>query len=112
MLRLLKQKIPSITGLATNSALAAVENRISDVSSLVKKTGYNTKIPDIAKKIADHDHDKYVTNPEFNTLAARVFNARLAQGNLITETDFDSRLQVLVKGLPQVKQNIYLLKMN
>ena len=33
--------IPSITGLATNSALAAVENKIPDVSSLVKKTDYN-----------------------------------------------------------------------
>ena len=30
-------KIPSITGLATNSELTAVENKIHDVSSLVKK---------------------------------------------------------------------------
>ena len=30
--------IPSITGLATTSALTAVENKIPDVSSLVKKT--------------------------------------------------------------------------
>ena len=30
-------KIPSITGLATNSALIAVENNIPDVSSLVKR---------------------------------------------------------------------------
>ena len=28
--------IPAITGLATNSALTAVENKIPDVSSLVK----------------------------------------------------------------------------
>ena len=34
--------MPSITGLATNSALAAVENKKPDVSSLVKKTDYNT----------------------------------------------------------------------
>ena len=26
----------------------------------------------------DHDHDKYITTPEFNTLAASGFNARLA----------------------------------
>ena len=37
-------KIPSITGLATNSALTAVEDKIPDVSSLVKKTDYNTNI--------------------------------------------------------------------
>ena len=30
-------KIPSFRGLATNYTLTAVENRISDVSSLVKK---------------------------------------------------------------------------
>ena len=51
-------KIPSITGLANNSALTAVENKIPDVSSLVKKTDYHTKISDIEKKITDHDHDK------------------------------------------------------
>ena len=31
-------KLPSISGLATKSALTAVENKISDVSSSVKKT--------------------------------------------------------------------------
>ena len=46
-------KIPSITGLATNSELTAVENEILDVSSLVKKTDYNAKISDIEKKITD-----------------------------------------------------------
>ena len=47
-------KIPSITGLATASALTAVENKIPDVSSLVeKKTDYNTKISEIEKKVTD-----------------------------------------------------------
>ena len=40
----IESKILSISGLATTSALTAVENNIPDVSSLVKKTGYNTKI--------------------------------------------------------------------
>ena len=80
-------KIPSISGLATNSALTAVENEMPDVSSLVKKTDYNTIISDIEKKIIDHNHDKYVTTPEFNTMAADVFNARLAeQTNLNKKT--------------------------
>ena len=35
------------------------------------------KITEIEQKHTDHDHDKYITAPEFNTLAA-VFNARLA----------------------------------
>ena len=46
-------KIPSITGLATNSELNAVENKILDVSSLVKKTDFNTKITEIEGKLPD-----------------------------------------------------------
>ena len=42
-------KIPSITGLATNSALTAVEDEIPDVSSLVKNTDFDAKF----KKISD-----------------------------------------------------------
>ena len=64
-----------------------------DVSSLVKKTDYNTKISDIEKKITDHDHKKYITTPEFNTMAASVFNARLAaQTDLIRKPEFDFKL--------------------
>ena len=92
-------KIPSITGLATSSALTAVENKIPDVSSLVKKADYDTKVSDIEKKITDHDHDKYVTTPEFNTMVADVFNARLAQANVITKTDFDAKLSGLNKKI-------------
>ena len=36
-----------------------------------------------------------MTTPEFNTLAASVFNARLAQANLIKKTDFDAKLSSL-----------------
>ena len=66
----------SISGLATNSALTAVENKIPDVSGFVTKTNYNTKISEIEKKVSDHNHDKYITTPEFNNLAASVFTAR------------------------------------
>ena len=60
-----------------------------DVSSLVKETNYVQKISGLEKKLTDHNHDKYITTPEFNILAADVFNARLAPVNLITKTDFD-----------------------
>ena len=40
-------KIPSITGLATNSDLTVAENKIPDISSLVNETDHNTKISDI-----------------------------------------------------------------
>ena len=96
-------KIPDITGLATSSALTGVENKIRDVSSLVKKADYDTKISDIEKKITDHDHDKYITTPEFNTMAANVFNARLAQANVKTKTDFDAKLSSFNKKITTSK---------
>ena len=59
---------------------------------MVKETDYNTKVTEIENKLNNHNHDKYITTPEFNTLAADVFNARLVQANLITKTDFDAKL--------------------
>ena len=86
----LEDKIPDISSLATKTALTAVENKIPNVNSLVKKTNYDTKINELEKKLTYHNHDKYITTPEFNTLAASVFNARLAQANLITKTDSET----------------------
>ena len=77
----LDNKIPDVSSLPTKIALTAVENKTPHISSLIKKTNYNTKITEIEKKtywLADHYHDNYITTPEFNTLAASVFNARLA----------------------------------
>ena len=62
------------------------------IKFLVKKTDYDTKITEIEKKLSDHNHDKYITTPEFNKLTAENFAARLAQANFITETDFDDKL--------------------
>ena len=56
-------KMPGITGLATNSALTPVENKIP--SSLVKKTDYDAKILDIENKVTNRAHDKYITTSEF-----------------------------------------------
>ena len=59
--------------MATTTALADVENKITSVSNLVKTTDYNTKINKIEKK-----HDEYITIPEFNKLTAKTFAARVA----------------------------------
>ena len=74
-------KIPDVGNLATKTALTTVENKIPDVSGFVKKTDYNAKITYIEKKLTDHNHDKHITTPEFNTLATDVFNSRLVQSN-------------------------------
>ena len=71
-----------------------VENKIPNINSLVKKD-YDVKINEIKKKLTDHNHDKYNSTSDFNTLAADVSNARLAQANLITKTYFDAKLSSL-----------------
>ena len=69
----------SIAGLANNSALTAIENKVSDVSSLVEKTDYKTRVSEIEKKVSDHNHNKHITTLEFNNLAAIVFNDKHRQ---------------------------------
>ena len=102
-----KGEIPSITDLTpTSTALTAVQNKIHNVSNLIKKTDHNTKICEIEKKITDHDHDKYITTPEFNKLTAESFAARLAQNdiaNFIKKTDCDDKLKNLNEVLKKVK---------
>ena len=75
--------------------MTAVENKIPNISSVVEKTEYDTKITEIEKKLTDHNHDKYITTPEFNNLASDIFNARLAQANLMAKTDFDAKMSSL-----------------
>ena len=81
-----------------------------NISSLVKKTDFNTKITEIGKELTDHNHDKHITTPEFNTLDANVFNARLAQANLVTKTDFDNKLSSLNRKIASNKTKHLLLK--
>ena len=92
-------KIPDVSSLATETALTAVEHKIPSVSSLVKKTDYNAKVTEIENKLTNHNHQKYITTPEFNTLAADVSNARLARANLVAKTNFDNiKYQFCIKS--------------
>ena len=108
----LENKIPDISNLATKSAWTTVGNKIPSVSNLVKKRNYNTNITEIENKLNNHNHDKYIDTSEFNKLTADVFNARLAEANLITKTDLMLSSRVLTEKLLKVKQNTCLLKMN
>ena len=104
----LESKIQDVSSLAKKTVLTAVENKIPDVSSLVNNNNNNNNNNKIViiiiqesesvrlkKKLVDHNHDKYITTPEFNTLAACVFNSRLAQTNFITKMEFDAKLSSL-----------------
>ena len=51
------------------------------VSNLVKKTLCNTKITETERKINDHNHDKYITTPEFTKFTTEIFRLRLKQEN-------------------------------
>ena len=95
--------IPSISGLATTSALTPVENKIPGISYLVNKTDYDTKVREIEKKLTNHNHDEYITTTEFNKLATDVFNVRLVQANLRTKTDFDVKLSSLSRKITSKK---------
>ena len=93
-----------------------LEIKIPNTSGLVKKTDYNAKITEIEgkiprvsslatkayKKLTDHNQDKYITTPEFNIMTVSVFNARLAQANLITKTDFDAKLSSLNRRIEKL----------
>ena len=105
-----EDKIPDASSLATKTALTTVENKIPSISSLVKKTDYDTKISALEKKVTDHDHCKYITIPDFNTLAAIVFNVRLAQANLLTKTDFDAKLSSINRKITSIKSKHLLVE--
>ena len=78
-------KTPDVSCIATKTALTTVENKIPDIGNLVKKTDNHDK----------YNHDKYITTPEFNILAADVFNARLSQANLVKKIDFHNTISSL-----------------
>ena len=77
---------------------------------MVKKTGCNTKVTEIENKLNNHDHDKYIDTQEFNKLAADVFNAKIAQTNLITKTDFDEKLLNLNRKNTAIKSKHLLVE--
>ena len=107
-----KNEIPSITGLATTSALTTVENKIPSISNLVKKTDYDTKFTEIEKKLTDHNHDKYIATTEFNKLATDTVNTRIVQANLVKKTDFGNKLSNLNRKIASNKKKTYLLQKN
>ena len=73
------------------------------IIQLKKKTDYNTKVTEIENRLNINNHDKYIDTLEFNKLATDVFNARLAQANLVTKIDFDAKLLSLNRKITSNK---------
>ena len=99
-----------VSSLATKTGLTTIENKITDVSNLVNKANYNTKITEIENKLNNHNNDKYIDTQEFNKLAADVFNARIAQANLIAKSDFDAKLSNLKRKITTNKSSHLLVE--
>ena len=122
----LEKKIPNVTDFIKKIKLTELEEKISDVGSLVTKTALTVvenkiavqlkkqiiiqKLLKLKKKLTDLNHDKHITTPEFNTLVASAFNARLPQANLITKADFDAKLSSLHRKVTSNKSKHLLVE--
>ena len=62
----------------------AVENKIPDVSSLVKKTDYDAKISEI--------ESKYITTVDYNKLTKDIVDNSIKSKNLVTKRVLDAKL--------------------
>ena len=82
--------------MATTSALTAVENKIADVSSLVKKTDYDAKISDIQSKyIATADYNKFTKNIVDNNIKTKNLVDKAAIAGFINNAQLDRKLATL-----------------
>ena len=60
----IENKIPSISNLATDTALTAAENKIPDVSSLVKKTDFDAKLKKISDRVTSNNTTYFLVENE------------------------------------------------
>ena len=97
----LEDKIPDVSSLASKTALSAVENKIPSVSSLVKKTDHDIKLVKFKRNFLIIIMTSTLLLQSL--ILASVFNARLAQANLITKPDFDVKLSSLNRKITSNK---------
>ena len=65
-----------------NTKISEDENKISNVSDLVKKTGYDAYISDIEKKC--------FTTSDYNKFAKEILDAKMAKKALVDKSDFSN----------------------
>ena len=63
-------KIPNISGLATNSALTTVENKILDVTNLVTKTDFDVKLKALSDRVTKNKSKDLLLDNELKKLKA------------------------------------------
>ena len=99
-------KIPKISVSTTTSALTTFENNIPNISSLVKKEITTQTL----KKLKGNLMIMIITTPEFNNVAPGVSDARSKQADLVTKTDFDTKLRSLNQKINSNKTKHLLVK--
>ena len=91
-------KMSVITDLATSTALNGVENKISSVSDLVKKTDYNAKI--------SNTETKYLTTSDCNKFTGEILRTKIKEkrsfdksniSNLVKNSDLKMKLTTLAR---------------
>ena len=90
--------------------ISKVDKKIPDVSGLVKKTDFNSKITETESKIPNVSN--FITKTNFNTKVTEIEGKMPDNSNLVTKADFDARLKKIVTELLQIKQRVFLLKIN
>ena len=90
-------KVPSITGLVTTSPLTAVENKIPDVSKLVKKKAeYDTKTSESESKyLTTADYNKCTRNSVANQIKSKNVVDKSDMSRFIKNADLDKKLAIL-----------------
>ena len=92
-------KIPSISGLATKSALTGVENKIPDVSNLVK-----TKISHIERKyITAADYNKFTKKIVANQIKGRTLVDKSDIARFINNADLDKKKSTRISNKSWIK---------
>ena len=68
-----------VTATVLNTKIGEVENKIPDVSGLVRKTDYDAKIKDI--------EGTYFSTVDYNRFASEIFDAKIKQKELDYKSD-------------------------
>ena len=68
-----------VTATVLNTKIGEVENKIPDVSGLVRKTDYDAKIKDI--------EGTYFSTVNYNRFASEIFDAKIKQKELDYKSD-------------------------
>ena len=86
-----ENKILNVSRLAKKGELTAMENKIPDVSKTALTNLSNT-VPDISTLIKKSDYNTNIAEIESNYVSNTGFDSKLAQANVITERNFDAKI--------------------